>query len=133
MLIPVLGYLGSALATLAFALFFDAVLVNLSWIGTPTFPETTVVPRPQIGPLDFGNDKTFLALAVVVFTITALAVIALRGGTMGRTLWAVRGSELAAASIGEGRARAALDKMIAISHEEIVEEDGDEDGDSETS
>jgi anthranilate phosphoribosyltransferase len=41
------------------------------------------------------------------------------------------GITLAASSIDDGRARAALDRMIAISHEEIVEDDEDEDGDGD--
>ena len=36
------------------------------------------------------------------------------------------GIALAAASIDEGRARSALDRMIAISHEVIIEEEDDE-------
>jgi anthranilate phosphoribosyltransferase len=40
------------------------------------------------------------------------------------------GIALAAASIDEGRARAALDRMIEISHEIIIEEEEDKDGDA---
>lgn len=96
-----------AIATLAFAFFFDAVLVRLSWVGAGDSFSGTPVPRPVLGPFDFGNDTTFLALAIVVLAIVGLAVVQLREGTIGRTLRALRGSEVAAQSIGinPGRAR----------------------------
>ncbi len=105
-----LGGIWFAIATLAFAYFFDAVMVKLSWIGggDTALLEGTRVPRPTIGPWDFANDLSFLALAVVVFAVVAVAVIRIRGGTVGRTLRALRGSELAAASIGISPARARI-------------------------
>ena len=62
-----------AIATLAFAFFFDAVMVKLSWVGGATTFAGTRVPRPVIGPWDFGNDKAFLVLAVVVLVVVASA------------------------------------------------------------
>jgi ABC-type branched-subunit amino acid transport system permease subunit len=105
-----LGGVWFAIATLAFAFFFDAVLVNVSWIGggDTALIEGTRVPRPVIGPWDFASDKSFLALALVVFVVAAAAVIRIRGGTVGRTLRAMRGSELAAASIGISATRARI-------------------------
>jgi ABC-type branched-subunit amino acid transport system permease subunit len=105
-----LGGIWFAIATLAFAYFFDAVMVKLSWIGggDTALLEGTRVPRPTIGPWDFANDLSFLALAVVVFVLVALAVIQIREGTVGRTLRALRGSEVAAASIGISAARARI-------------------------
>ena len=60
-----------AIATLAFAFFFDAVMVKLPWIGggDTSLLQGTRVPRPVIGPWDFGDDKAFLVLAIVVFVI----------------------------------------------------------------
>ncbi len=105
-----LGGIWLAIATLAFALFFDAVLVRTSWIGggDTALLQGTRVPRPILGPIDFGNDKSFLALAVIVFVITSVAVIQLREGTIGRTLRAIRGSEVAAESIGISPAKARI-------------------------
>ncbi|HYZ99836.1 MAG TPA: ABC transporter permease, partial [Acidimicrobiales bacterium] len=105
-----LGGVWFAIATLAFAFFFEAVLVNVSWIGggDTALIEGTRVPRPVIGPWDFASDKSFLALALVVFVVVAAAVIRIRGGTIGRTLRAMRGSELAAASIGISASRARI-------------------------
>lgn len=96
-----------AIATLAFAFFFDAVMVHLSWVGAGDAFSGTPVPRPVIGPWDLGNDKAFLVFAVVVLVIVGALVAQLREGTVGRVLRALRGSEVAAQSIGisPGRAR----------------------------
>jgi ABC-type branched-subunit amino acid transport system permease subunit len=105
-----LGGVWVAIATLAFACFFDAVMVRLPWVGggdTSLF-QGTRVPRPTIGPWDLANDKSFLVLALVVFVLTSIAVIQIREGTVGRTLRALRGSEVAAQSIGISPARARL-------------------------
>ena len=105
-----LGGVWFAIATLAFAFFFDSVMVKLSWIGggDTALLEGTRVPRPTIGPWDFANDLSFLGLALAVFALTSFAVIRIREGTVGRTLQALRGSEVAAASIGISPARARI-------------------------
>jgi len=103
-----LGGVWLAIATLAFAFFFDAVMVKFSWIGgggTSLF-QGTRVPRPTIGPWDFADDRLFLVLAVVAFTVVSFLVIQLREGTTGRMLHALRGSEMAAESIGISPVRA---------------------------
>ena len=106
-----LGGVWLAIATLAFAFFFDAVMVKFSWVGggSTALLTGTRVPRPVLGPWDFGeSDRAFLALAVVVFALVSVAVIQLREGTIGRTLRALRGSEVAAESIGISPARARI-------------------------
>ena len=105
-----LGGVWVAIATLAFAYFFDAVMIRLPWVGggDTSILQGTRVPRPTIGPWDLADDKKFLVLALVVFVLAALAVIRIREGTVGRTLRAVRGSEVAAASIGISPVRARL-------------------------
>jgi branched-chain amino acid transport system permease protein len=103
-----LGGIWVAIATLAFAFFFDAVLVKLSWVGGGSSMQGTRVPRPTIGSWDMANDKSFLALAIVVFAVVSAAVILLREGTVGRTLRALRGSEVAAESIGISPTRARM-------------------------
>jgi branched-chain amino acid transport system permease protein len=106
-----LGGVWLAIATLAFAFFFDAVMVKFSWVGggTTALLSGTRVPRPVLGPWDFGeSDKAFLALAIVVFVIVSIAVIQLREGTIGRTLRALRGSEVASESIGISPAKARI-------------------------
>ena len=105
-----LGGVWLAIATLAFAFFFDAVMVKFSWVGggTTALMAGTRVPRPIIGPIDFASDRAFLVLAVVVLVVVSAVVIQLRDGTIGRTLTALRGSEVAAASIGISAARARI-------------------------
>jgi len=93
-----------AIATLAFAFFFDAVMVKFSWVGGQA-TEPTDVPRPVIGPWDLTDDKAFLALALVFFVVVSLAVTQVTAGTTGQKLWALRGSEVAAQSIGISPAR----------------------------
>jgi ABC-type branched-subunit amino acid transport system permease subunit len=104
-----LGGIWVAIATLAFAYFFDSVMVKLEWIGggDTSILQGTRVPRPVLGPWDFSDDRAFLVLSVIVLAMASVAVILIRGGTVGSTLQALRGSELAAQSIGisVGRAR----------------------------
>jgi branched-subunit amino acid ABC-type transport system permease component len=105
-----LGGVWVAIATLAFAYFFDSVMIKFPWVGggDTSILQGTRVPRPTIGPWDLADDKQFLVLAVIVLVVVAVAVIQIREGTVGRTLRAVRGSEVAAASIGISPARARL-------------------------
>jgi ABC-type branched-subunit amino acid transport system permease subunit len=97
-----LGGIWVAIATLAFAYFFDSIMVKFSWVGggDTSLLQGTRVPRPTLGPWDFADDKSFLVLALVVFTIASIAVIQIREGTVGRTLRALGASEVAAQSIG---------------------------------
>jgi branched-chain amino acid transport system permease protein len=93
-----------ALATLAFAIMADSFLFPLSWIGGG---QTGVdLPRPQVGPIDFSSDRSFFLLCLGVLTICSIVVVLVRKGTVGTFLAAIRGSEMAAASIGINRARA---------------------------
>jgi ABC-type branched-subunit amino acid transport system permease subunit len=103
-----IGGIWVAIATLAFAYFFDAVMVKLSWVGGSSLLTGTRVPRPLIGPWDFEDDRSFLVLALLVLIVTSVAVIFIRQGTIGQTLQAMRGSELAAQSIGISLGRARL-------------------------
>ena len=105
-----LGGVWLAIATLALAFFFDSVMVKLSFVGggETSLMQGTRVPRPSFAGIDFNNNKSFLVLVVVIFVIVSLLVIQLREGTVGRTLRALRGSELAAASIGISAARARI-------------------------
>ena len=102
-----LGGVWLAIATLAFALFFNAVMIKFSWVGAGSM-QGTRVPRPTLGPIDFADNRAFLVLAIIVLVVVSLVVIQIREGTVGRTLKALRGSELAAASIGISAARARI-------------------------
>jgi ABC-type branched-subunit amino acid transport system permease subunit len=106
--VPVLrlGGIYLSLATLAFALFFENVMVKLSWVsGSPSPPQ---VPRPQLGNIDFANEKSFLVLCLVVLLLVGGALTLIRNGTTGRVLAALRGSEIASAAIGINAARARI-------------------------
>jgi branched-chain amino acid transport system permease protein len=99
-----LGGIFLSLATLAFAFFFDQVILQLGWVGAGT--QILVVPRPLLGPIDFSKgDKAYLVLTLVILALVSVAVIWVRSGTTGRALDAMRGSEVAAASIGIDRRR----------------------------
>jgi branched-subunit amino acid ABC-type transport system permease component len=101
-----LGGIFLTLATYAFALFFDNVIVSLSWVSGGIFP--VVAPRPQIGTIDFANDRAYLALCIVVLVIVGTIVVLVRNGTTGRYLTAVQGSETAAAAVGINPTRARI-------------------------
>ncbi len=101
-----LGGIFLTLATYAFALFFDNVIVSLSWVSGGLFP--VVAPRPQMGSIDFASDKSFLALCLVILLIVGVVVVRVRSGTTGRYLAAVRGSEVAAAAVGINPMRARI-------------------------
>jgi branched-subunit amino acid ABC-type transport system permease component len=101
-----LGGIFLSLATFAFALFFENVMVKFEWVGGGVLPIRA--PRPTIGNIDFANNKSFLVLCLVVLTIVSVVVILVRNGTTGRYLDALRGSEVAAASIGINPNRARI-------------------------
>jgi len=87
-----------ALATLAFALLADNILFPNSWIGNGASGVT--LPRPSAGPVSFVAARPFFLLSLIVLAVAAGVVKLVGDGTMGRYLSAVRGSELAATSVG---------------------------------
>jgi branched-chain amino acid transport system permease protein len=106
--VPVLRLAGIylSLATLAFGLMFESVVIPLGWVsGGVRLP---AVPRPQIGSIDFANDRAFFVLCLVVLGIVGVLVILVRRGTTGRYLDALRGSEVASQAIGINPARARI-------------------------
>lgn len=96
-----------ALATLAFALMFGAILVPLDWVSGGPVPLR--VPRPMVGPVDFASDRSFLMLAAACTLVVGVVVTRLRQGTTGRFLEALQTSEVGAAAVGirGGRLRVA--------------------------
>ena len=86
------------LATLAFALMFQNVLVPLDWVSGGSVPLD--VPRPLLGGIDLADDHAFFVFAVLCLVVVGALVLRLRDATTGRFLDAVRGSEDAAISVG---------------------------------
>jgi branched-subunit amino acid ABC-type transport system permease component len=100
-----LGGIYLALATLAFAFMFDAVLEPLDWVsGGRVLPIR--IDRPSVGSVDFANNHAFFLVALGILGLVGVLVILVRNGTTGRYLDALRGSETAASSIGINPARA---------------------------
>jgi ABC-type branched-subunit amino acid transport system permease subunit len=97
--IPVmrLGGLYLAIATLALALLAQKYVYTRDWVGG-TGGVALTIPRPTLFGLDFTNDKAFFTLATVILVISSYVVVAVRKGTTGRFLAALRGSETAAAA-----------------------------------
>jgi len=100
-----------ALATLAFALMFESVLRPLSWVSGGNTPLS--VPRPLVGSVDFAGDRPFLLLCVGFLAVLGVAVIAIRQGTTGRFLDAIRESEPAASAVGINPIRPRLVAFVA--------------------
>ena len=98
-----LGGLALALATLAFGLLADNVGFQFSWSGNGD--SGVNIPRPQLGSISFASGKAFFILAFLVLGAASALVVAIRRGTTGRELAAMRGSELAAAAIGTNLAK----------------------------
>ena len=94
------------LATLAFALMWENVLVPQDWVSGGQLG--VEVPRPLVGPIDFADDRAFLLLCMALLAVVSMVVILVRRGTTGRNLDALRGSELAATSIGIDPRRARI-------------------------
>jgi len=104
-----LGGLYLALATFAFGLMADNIVFPQSWAGNGA--SGISVPRPQLGPVDFTANRAFFLLCLAVLALCAFAVIRVRRGTTGQRLAAVRGSEVAAETIGIDPRRA---KVVAF-------------------
>ncbi|MGB9112450.1 MAG: ABC transporter permease [Acidimicrobiales bacterium] len=93
-----LGGIALAIFTLSFALLCDNVLFQYSWSGNGA--SGLLVPRPEIGGLNFTGNTAFLLLSVVVLAIAAIAVRLVQRSTLGGELVALRSSEVGAQSIG---------------------------------
>ena len=75
---------------------FEIVIVPQKWAGG----QNLQIPRPVIGPIDFSSDRASLPAAWPFLGLVSGAVLLVKRGTTGRYLDALRGSEVAAVSIG---------------------------------
>jgi ABC-type branched-subunit amino acid transport system ATPase component/branched-subunit amino acid ABC-type transport system permease component len=107
-----LGGLAVALATLALALIGETVLFAWPPLSNRSYGWT--IPRQQIGPIDFGDDRT-LAIVLGICVLVVVRIVGnLRSSPSGRAILAVRSSEAAAASVGLSTVRAKL-RLFAVS------------------
>jgi ABC-type branched-subunit amino acid transport system permease subunit len=81
----------------------DNIGFQYSWSGNGQSGIT--VPRPQLGSVNFTSNRAYFVLVCIVLGLCIAVVTAIARGTTGRQLAALRGSELAAASIGINAAR----------------------------
>jgi sulfate-transporting ATPase len=93
-----------AVATLIFAWMADAFLFQSPWVGIKGGNST--IPNQHIGrtggfpSLDLTNRRAVYIALVIVLALVTAALANLRDTRTGRAFFAVRGSELAAASLG---------------------------------
>ena len=93
-----LGGIAVGLLTLSFALLATNVLFLYPWSGNGATGLT--VPRPQVGTVSFAGNGAFFWLVLAFLVLLAGAVKLVQGGTIGRELAALRGSERGSAAIG---------------------------------
>jgi sulfate-transporting ATPase len=93
-----------AVASLIFVWMAGEYLFAQSWLvgtgGSATIPAQHIGHRGAIPYFDFADRRTFYYVAVAVVAAALLAVANLRDSKTGRAFFAVRGSEMAAASLG---------------------------------
>jgi ABC-type branched-subunit amino acid transport system ATPase component/ABC-type branched-subunit amino acid transport system permease subunit len=107
-----LGGLALALATLALGLVGDTVLFAWPWFRNGTSGWS--ISRPELGPLDLGDDKVFSLFVLALILLVAALVHNLDRSSVGREIAAVRASEVAAATSGVSPVRAKL-RLFALS------------------
>ena len=107
-----LGGIFLSLATLAFAFFFENVIVNFTWVGGGLLPVASAPAaarrRSTSARARTRRQQVLPVRARRADDRRASSSIWVRSGTTGRYLDAMRGSEVAAASIGINRNRARI-------------------------
>ncbi len=101
-----LGGLPLALATLALALLGDNVLFQWNWFDNNTTGWT--IPRPKIGPLDLTSNRTMAICLLVLALVVMVLITNLKKSSWGRSIAAVRSSEVAASTSGVAPLRVKL-------------------------
>ena len=103
-----LGGLPLALATLALAFMSERVLFEWSWFKNGQGTKGWDIPRPELGPFDFEDEKSLAVLLVILVLAAAWLVRNLQRSVTGRAIIAVRNSEPAAATSGHSVVRTKL-------------------------
>ncbi|HEY2565188.1 MAG TPA: ATP-binding cassette domain-containing protein [Acidimicrobiales bacterium] len=101
-----LGGLPLALATLALALLGDNVLFQWNWFDNNTTGWT--IPRPKIGALDLTSNRTMAICLLVLALVVMVLITNLKKSSWGRSIAAVRSSEVAASTSGVAPLRVKL-------------------------
>ncbi|KAA1416405.1 ABC transporter permease [Nocardioides humilatus] len=98
--IPVLRLTGLylALSTLAFAVLMDKMIFQQDWAYK--FNGTLQTERLSVAGVSLGTDAVYVWVMVLVFVLVGLGVLALRRGTLGRLLIAMRDSPSACGTLG---------------------------------
>ncbi|HLF70322.1 MAG TPA: ATP-binding cassette domain-containing protein, partial [Actinomycetota bacterium] len=93
-----------AVATLIFGWMSDAYLFKSSWLvgagGSSTITGRTIGRRGAFPSFDLTQSRSFWLVALAAAVLALVAAANIRDSRSGRALFAVRGSELAAASMG---------------------------------
>ena len=103
-----LGGLPLALATLALAFMSERVLFEWSWFKNGQGTKGWDIPRPELGPFDFEDEKSLAVLLVILVLLCGWLVRNLQRSVTGRAIIAVRNSEPAAATSGHSIVRTKL-------------------------
>jgi branched-chain amino acid transport system permease protein len=87
-----------ALATLAFAVLMD----NVFFVRSDVFGSLGAVPvdRLEVAGISFAGERAYFVLLAAVFAAIAVGLLALRRGTFGRRLSALRDSPVACTTMG---------------------------------
>ena len=101
-----LGGLPLALATLALALLGDQVLFQWNWLRNEQTGWS--IPRPTIGPFHLSDNRTMAMVLLVLVGLVMLMIRNLKHSTWGRSIAAVRSSEVAASTSGVSPLRTKL-------------------------
>jgi ABC-type branched-subunit amino acid transport system ATPase component/ABC-type branched-subunit amino acid transport system permease subunit len=107
-----LGGLPLALATLALAIVGDNVLFQWNWLTNTSAGWT--IPRLVIGPFDLTSNRTMAMFLLLLVGVVMLLIRNLRVSSWGRSIAAVRSSEVAASTSGVSPVRVKL-VLFAIS------------------
>lgn len=106
------GGLHLALATLALAFVGDRLVFQLE--GVRNGSRGWSIPRPAYGPIDLSDDKILFLVLLALVAVVAGLVGNMRTSATGRSLLALRSSEVAAASSGVSPVRVKL-TLFAVS------------------
>jgi ABC-type branched-subunit amino acid transport system ATPase component/branched-subunit amino acid ABC-type transport system permease component len=101
-----LGGLPLALATLALALLGDQVLFQWNWLRNAQ--DGWSIPRPTIGPFHLSDNRTMAIFLLILVGLVMLMIRNLKHSTWGRSIAAVRSSEIAASTSGVSPLRTKL-------------------------